>query len=121
MSNADITWNCNVCGFPIADDTGYLSLDMSAVATVEEARHNWKTDHPDGASLDDLMRYPEAAPWAALHKHCDPDPEGPSYWYDIERCRTHQQLLARTAHLMGKRWLNATNWDQIITQKAGDA
>lgn len=121
MSNTEITWNCNVCGFPISDGTGYLSLDMAVVSQVEQALHAWKAEHPDGASVDELMRYPQSAPWTSLHRDCDPDPEGPSYWYDIDRCRTHQQLLARTAHLMGKRWFKATNWDEIIGRKAGDA
>lgn len=36
------------------------------------------------------------------------------YWYDADRCRTPEQLLARTAHLMEKNWLTRTGWGVFV-------
>ena len=37
-----------------------------------------------------------------------------SYWFDAYRCSTAFDLLGWTAHLLGKKWLEDTDWDEFI-------
>jgi hypothetical protein len=85
-----LRWTCDTCQFPIADGAGYLYVDPG--------------------DEDDTV-------WHMQHGTCDPG--GIGYAIAIERVRTHAQLLAWTAHLMGKRWLERTNWDTVIRNAAG--
>jgi hypothetical protein len=119
-----ITWTCAECRQPIEDGTGYIHIDLAAVMAVETAAHEWTAKHetPEGAIFltgADLFDYPTAAGWTTHHADCDPHPDSNDYWFDVARARTHAQLLDWTAHLMGKTWLEHTNWANLIRAKAG--
>lgn len=118
-----IVWLCAVCGEPVDDEDGWLSVDIAYRNEVEDAWHEFEEREREsksaGMDLGALLSLPEDAPWLAYHRRCDPNPEAASYWIAIERLRTHAQLLEFTAHLMGKRWLRYTNWDHLIRRMAG--
>lgn len=90
-----LTWTCTVCGNPIADGTGSIFIPY------EEIRGALRADCEPR--------------WITAHFDCD-DRDG--YSIDVERIRTHEQALAWTAHLMGKRWVADTNWLDVVGDKA---
>jgi hypothetical protein len=55
--------------------------------------------------------------WHAVHGRCDDDPTG--YWFGVERCRTHEELLDWDSHLWGKAWLGDTDWEDFYTTHGG--
>lgn len=116
-TSPQITWLCDGCKKPVANGTGHMEVRYADISAYKKARAAWHDANPGrmihgGALLD----FPDRARWHVWHKKCDPDPEEefPVYWFDIERIRTHAQVLKWTAHLMGKRWFEDTNWDQVI-------
>lgn len=116
-----LTWTCEVCQFPIADQEGRLAVDLDAVTEVEEAIRVWKQRHPDSVTIDELMTYPDPVAWTGGHYKCKADIYANDYGFDVDQINTHAALLARTAHLLGKRWLGATDWDEVIRTKAGES
>tara|TARA_R100000935_G_scaffold55231_1_gene84980 strand:+ start:328 stop:693 length:366 start_codon:yes stop_codon:yes gene_type:complete len=115
-----VRWQCQYCEKTISDGNGYIYMDKARAYEVRQAVKQWKADRASKwLSGDDLLSYPEAAKWVTCHRACDPDAEGNSYWVDVARLRTAENLLSWTAHLMGKNWLDSTNWASIIRAKAG--
>lgn len=116
-----LEWECERCGFPIADGAGYLAIDLHEASTAEVLEAEWHERHRDsiGATLAELMTLPEPARWVIAHDKCSPLPDGPYYCIDIERAKTAAHLLNWTAHLMSKTWLSATNWDDLIRVMSG--
>lgn len=69
----------------------------------------------------DLLTYPEPARWHVFHDDCveglgvEPQP----YEIGLHRVRTHEHLVAWTAHLMHtKAWLRYTNWPDVLETHA---
>jgi hypothetical protein len=119
-----LVWTCAGCGQPITDGTGYVHIDLAAVGATRRAVAKWKTDHegpdrPIVMSLAEYRDYPSRARWLTHHAACDPSPDSEDYWFDVARAATHAQLLDWTAHLMGKIWLEHTDWANLIRTKAG--
>lgn len=95
------------------------------------AQQEWDRAHeptePGGfrvISGAELLSYPPPARWQVHCDDCNPhkgedgDMCGGCYWFSLDRCKTSVDLLYWTAHLMGKNWLEATNWDQFIRAAA---
>lgn len=119
-----LTWVCNTCHRPVADDAGYIHIDMRAVNRAQQASRQWNQNLTDrGAwqpvNLGTLMALPGPAHWLIHHSTCDPEPDSPDYHFTVDRAHTHAQLLAWTAHLMGKTWLEHTDWSELIRVAAG--
>lgn len=91
----DITWNCDRCDFPVSD--GILFVPEAEVIAAEESGN--------------VMDW-EPARWRAVHLECEPDPNG--YAVAVHEVSTYAQMLWWTAHLSGKNWLSATNWNELI-------
>lgn len=111
-----LTLPCDVCGKPVSGDGGYLCISFRAINEHEQAAEAWKQRNLgpviSGASLLD---YPNAAPWHIYHRDCDPSPDGNDYWFHASAARTARDLLARTAHLLGKGWFaEHTDWDEFL-------
>lgn len=111
-----LEWECERCGFPIADGAGAVRIDLAEVRDAEAA------GEPVMTSWDDIIQqdYFYPAQWMARHIACD-DIDGPFYAIDVERIRTPEQMLWWTAHLMEKRWLTFTNWRGIIRHRGVSA
>lgn len=117
-----IAWACDKCHRPIEDGAGSLTLSRSSLGRVEAAWAESKLEIGGLVSLGELLSLPDPAPWLAFHSRCDPDPhcDDCAYHIEIARLRTHQQILWWTAHLMGKTWIERTNWRDLL-ERLGEA
>lgn len=115
-----LEWRCEKCGEPVEDDHGYLEISSGAIHTYRALKAEWEDKYlpKEGLkfySLADLQYHPKAPRWMCWHATCDPDPDSSSfYWIGVERLRTTEMLLSFTAHLMGKNWIQETDWDDVI-------
>jgi hypothetical protein len=114
-----IAWRCSICGRRIANGAGWITINSQELNTCLSASLAWREAHPGPLlSGTELSELPDPAHWRVLHRRCDPEPEDNGYWFDIERARTVRQLLGWTAHLMGKSWLEYTDWQNFIAKVA---
>lgn len=118
---------CDVCTQAVADGEGSFWVDMSEVDRCSTNVRAWelretKQVGPGLHSYDaaSLMSYPDAARWRVHHAACDPTPNANAYAVEVHRCRSWADLVWWTAHLMGKSWLQHTDWEDVL-QSAADA
>ena len=125
-----IAWLCDVCGQPVKAKTGYLTVDsgraLRQYRDAEEREFYREVDaRVDGRfaliDLAEMLTWPEPVQWQALHHDCDPDPERGDYWFGVERVDSLAKLLDWSAHLMGKSWLDETDWDHLLRTVAAAA
>lgn len=109
-----INWVCDECDGLIHNGDGALAVRHHEIDAHYEALAAWQA-RGDGLSVAHLMEYPSPAPWHVQHDACV-EPDSSMYELAVEDVRTPAQLLAFTAHLMAKSWLEATNWDHLIYQ-----
>lgn len=121
----DLVWPCSMCGAPIADRDGYLTVSVKEADERHPAAAAGRADinivgltDADGptraTTLADLLSVPPEVPWWALHDDCGPEPDDLEYWIAIERVRTVLALIKWTAHLYDKRWFADTTWMDIL-------
>jgi hypothetical protein len=121
VSHQTVTWLCADCGDLIADGDGYLCLPFAEMRRYRSERKAWKELHPNGTT-DELgfldwkafWSKPEEAAWNTWHLRCDPEPEASFYFIGVERIRTPWDVIHWTAHLLGKRWIDQTNWVDLL-------
>lgn len=111
-----ITWTCQHCHGPIADGTGWITIERSDAyqhaREVKEWRASLESPHYiTGAELRDL---PDKPRWNITHSTCDEVEDVTDYTIAIERIRTERDLLSWSAHLLGKTWIQHTDWDRVI-------
>ncbi len=120
VGSRTIDWRCDLCHEPIADDEGRAYVNGRDAEEVKRARASFEKEHKHpkhelyvytGA---DLAKLPQPARWEFRHHACDPAPDRADYWFNIAEVRTEAALLVKTALLMEKSWLEATNWDDVI-------
>ncbi|MEV1048742.1 hypothetical protein [Streptomyces sp. NPDC049916] len=108
---------CRGCGRKVWDDIGYLWVDTARVADVGQAQRAWEAEYRDGLmDMLDFLKYPEKVRWQAHHLACDPASEDSHYRLEARRLRTRADLLGWTAHLMGKNWLDCTDWSELLQE-----
>jgi hypothetical protein len=67
-----------------------------------------------------VLALPQPAEWAVHCDDCNPHRADDGtfcdgcYWFDARRCRTWEQAVNWTAHLLDKEWLLATNWGRFL-------
>ncbi|MFJ8405802.1 hypothetical protein ACIQ9K_35760 [Streptomyces microflavus] len=106
---------CQGCGSKVWDDVGYLWVDTAQVARVGQARREWEAEYGGGlVDIHDFLKYPEQVTWQAHHLACDPASDDGHYRLAARRLRTQADLLGWTAHLMGKNWLDWTDWNDLL-------
>jgi hypothetical protein len=112
----DLVWICETCSKPIDNGTGWVHIDYRDINRAEKDL----PPEPTGFRVD-LGAWMDWKPahWQVHHKACDPDMDAPDYVIDVDRARTHAKLLGWTAHLMGKTWLDSTDWQELIERQAG--
>lgn len=117
-----ITFICGRCGESIAAGAGSINLYDAELDAAEKA---W-ADHealqaaalrsPDplaGAfSPGELMRLPRPARWRPEHARCEAGRA--AYWVEVDRLTSELEALDWTVHLMGKPWIQYTDWDQFV-------
>jgi hypothetical protein len=115
---------CETCDALIADGDGSLWVDMADVdrtATNTQAWEMLETEQEAGAlsfSVGSLMSYPDPARWQVHHDACYSSPRARSYGVEVHRCRSWADLVWWTAHLMGKTWLQDTDWENLLQETA---
>lgn len=103
MSGDPLQWPCDVCGKPIADGDGLVTIHRDEIPSHRRAEVEWKRRGPRGE-------------WRLWHRGCDPDINSDDYFFRIERVRTVADLLDMTAHLSEKGW--DTNWPDVLRGQA---
>jgi hypothetical protein len=114
-----LLYRCNHCGQVVTGSSGYIHV---SIREAYESRTAWKSfkdakkESGDFAwSGPELMSLPEPARWRIHHRKCDPtrDEDG-YYFFEVGRADTYEKLLAWTAHLLSKDWLEHTDWSQFL-------
>ncbi|NJP24425.1 hypothetical protein FLW53_09440 [Microbispora sp. SCL1-1] len=102
---------CDACRRPIEDGDGFLYVELAKVRDLWSAQPD-----PDAQvlSIESLMGRPVRPTWQARHTACAPDDGGASYDVPVAQVRTWPGLAATTARLMGKSWLQHTDWDALL-------
>ena len=114
----DITWRCEVCTEPIDDKLGMLWVDIVEATKAIRARREWDAmPRANGEPLA-LTNRPRAVPWHRVHYNCDPIPDAAAYMIEIEKIRSPWQLIEWTSHLMGKAWIDGSDWASCIGRLA---
>ena len=103
----------------MAAGAGFLGVSLREVREAQAATKAWHARHGgDVMSLQDLMTLPEDVPWRARHHACAPKADADAYEIDTDRLSCWRDLIWWTAHLMGKRWLELTDWDELLRETA---
>lgn len=117
MAIQAVTLWCGVCDKAITGDSGYLTIsynDIQAHADTIRAANKSDSVIAGFVDLNILLAGPGAAKWRAYHRACDPRPTSTDYWISDEEFATWRDILETTAHLLGKTWLEHTNWDDVL-------
>ena len=111
-----ITWTCKHCRKPIKDGTGWITIAQSAVWQWQRDEKAWRESREDPHWLTgkDLDARPDEPRWNVVHSKCDAEDTGTDYTINIERIRTERDLLSWSAHLLGKTWIQHTDWHRVI-------
>lgn len=117
----DLILTCERCAFPIAGDTGCLTV--SIVAARQHGAADAETEGrvvPMSALVDRVLYGPHPARWRALHDACrQPDDDEAAYQIDAIKLTTYSGLLWWTNHLMSKNWLKDTDWGAVLMEAGG--
>jgi hypothetical protein len=121
--NGRIAWLCEVCNNPIGGKAGYLTVDreraMRQSSDEQERQQRWRDEGRLAIPLSEFLDAPGPVRWQVLHLDCDLDLERDGdYWFHIERADTSAKMLDWSAHLMGKTWLEETDWDSVLRRVA---
>jgi hypothetical protein len=116
-----VTWRCQSCGEPIDAGEGFLCLPYAERRRYQGELGAWKERHPRGTDgpdgwidLSALLAMPEHAKWGAWHLRCDPEPDESFYFIAVERIRSPWDVLHWTGHLLGKQWIDETDWITVL-------
>lgn len=99
---------CDVCKQPAADDAS-----MWVSYAQINANREWDQAHQGVTSIGEIMTGPAPAGWRITHNGCDGQND---YSYYLPVPRTFKALLDRVAHLMGKSWINCTDFGSFIRE-----
>lgn len=121
-----LTWDCDKCGLPIADEDGFVSASYSLMKSYLVKRSAWQDfvdnqypPNPSGVRIIPASAYeahPHPAPWMIYHSACDPHPGERCYSIPVEELRSHRDVLQVTHRLMNKTWFGHTAWDQVLSR-----
>lgn len=121
-----MTIHCEHCARPITAGTGHINLyddelDLAErQATAHEAAQATAAAILDPfagtVTVDDLLRAPQPAKWHAEHDRCATGARD-AYAIAVERISTLDDALSWTLHLMGKTWIQRTDWAPFIRKQ----
>lgn len=113
---------CDVCNQPVERD-GYLILYGRELAPARRAWHAFEEEERSRqqygmveVNLGALLALP-VAKWRCLHSRCDPQEDTGDYGIPVRRPLTAEEMLSHTLHLMGKRWLEVTDWTAFLRDR----
>jgi len=114
--------DCEVCDKPVSrGKAGALSVCATQVKRREEEVRQWEkaNEHEvEGVTVTygSLGTYPYRVPWVWAHRDCKDGEKGCDcgYWFSGDRFDTTAKALGWTLHLMEKRWLASTEWEDAV-------
>lgn len=127
-----LTWLCELCGDPIDGVSGYVELPEAERRRFRREVKAWEARYPDGQymragdegegdqlglhvfNMEAIFDRPPEAHWWAIHRCCDPDPQGSGYHFTVDRISTPWDFIQWTHHLYGKRWVDDTDWWELM-------
>ncbi|MFD0405559.1 hypothetical protein [Kitasatospora sp. NPDC127116] len=121
---------CQACSKPLGDDEhnpGNLWVSHAELATRRAALAEWEREHlapaadgsgPPMVGFRTMASHPERVRWRATHEACDSPADADAYTIASRRVRTWLDVVKWTSHLMGKTWINDTNWSTVIGEAA---
>ncbi|WP_157437790.1 hypothetical protein [Actinoplanes subtropicus] len=117
----DFSGVCDLCARTVAPSDGHLWVDDRDLAQVQRLTAAWEAEHPDAEPIQvsNLVTRPQPARWHVTHTTCDAVPRSSGYSIELTRIQTFRDLVGWTAHLMGKNWLQHTDWDDLIANALG--
>jgi hypothetical protein len=112
---------CDLCAQNVSPGDGYLWVDNDEVARCEKKTAAWEAEHPTTENMtgDNLRTRPGPARWRVTHTACEPGSRGDAYAIELDRIMTFRDLAGWTIHLLGKRWLRYTDWDELAEDALG--
>lgn len=121
MTSTDpISWRCEVCRKSIADGEGGIWADIVAADRIHRERLKWDAEVRPTATITDFLKRPRSVEWHVVHDRCDPDPDAAAYLIEVDKLRSPWDIISTTSYLMGKTWLESTNWSMLIGGLARD-
>jgi hypothetical protein len=118
----DLTLACGQCRQPIAAGAGYLGVSLAEVRSYLRDLKEWREAHGGQVvDLHALLAMRDEIAWRAEHFACAEargDNGDDSYEIGSGRITTWAALTHWTAHLMGKNWLAATDWGDLLEEVA---
>jgi hypothetical protein len=98
--------------------------DVNQVTVNERAWEQLEAEPQQTGMLtfsgESFLSYPDLAHWRVHHTACDPALNANTYAVEVHRCRSWADFVIWTAHLMGKAWLQHTDWGELL-QEAGES
>lgn len=113
-----LTWECDKCQERVKGKDGYICISYTEIGEAKSSHKKWDEERaargPWTAINLASANLPKRARWRVCHFECDPNPESTDYWIWVDHVSTWPKLCAFTAHLMGKKWFEVTDWDRIL-------
>lgn len=117
-----ITWSCEICGA----DAEWISLEHGELQHCKQIyvfnlalgrsrqpqRENMKIMSAAEAIAEGDRKFPRAHWQVRCEDHVSD--QTLAYEIDVPRINTRDKLLQWTAHLLGKGWLFATDWEKLL-------
>ncbi|MCV7700719.1 hypothetical protein ACH0BH_10140 [Micrococcus luteus] len=123
MSTPLVRWTCDRCSRPLGEGWHlFVPRAEMRAARASRARLEDVATAPDGlprlVPLETLQRL-HVARWSAAHDACAPGEAERAFWaLAAAELGTVPALLDTTAHLMGKHWLDLTDWPDVLQRLA---
>lgn len=120
----DLTLICEVCKFPITNDSGSLYARYRDINEKRAAEHDWRERHPAGGgavSVAEVMTKPGLIRWRAAHDKCRDDRDEDCYEIDVDQIMSWAGFCHWTAHLMDKNWFGLSDWRFLFRELAGES
>lgn len=122
--NEPLKWVCGGCKEDVAGKSdAVIHVRYADIAIFEDEAKRFEEAHPSAVGVMTLVNnYPHRAEWRIHcwtcnpHKLDDMTACNACFIYEVNRLASWSDLIALTAHLMGKRWLPVTNWDEFLRQ-----
>ena len=110
---------CEICYRSIPSiREGRIWISYVRIEARERELGAWREANPltpmSTVTVDQIMQFPALIQWVWGHADC-PDPDGDSlYWIEAARFNSVPKALDWTLHLMGKSWIQHTDWVALI-------
>lgn len=112
-------WHCYKTKKVIGDGCGHVQISWLDLSKHQKEIELWnKSQETKGElSLEEVSEYPNRAPWKAVLTEVEPD--GEFYAIPVEKLRTEKDCIRWTHHLLGKNWIDETDWVNVLSRFCG--